>query len=51
MMIVWMIRGKTVRTVLCYAVYSNGAHCTVVCPGLWTTLTIRCFLYGFWCVL
>ena len=31
MVIVWRIRGKIVRAVLCFIVYCSGAHCMVMC--------------------
>jgi len=40
MMFVWRLRGKIIRTVLCYAAY-NGL-CTMICTRAWSVLKFTC---------
>jgi len=39
MVIVWRVRGKIIRSVLCYIVHNNCAQC---CAQTWTDLTVIC---------
>ena len=39
MVIVWMVRGKIIRSVLCNIVRNNCVMCTVQCTHIWTDLT------------
>jgi len=46
-MIVWSIRGKIVRTVLCCIVSS---YCTVMCTHLSAVLTVKCWFRCAFCM-